>query len=720
MESVHERSGPVQSNLFYSEVIMSGLVLGLVSSVIAIIVVLLLIRSVLSKEEGTDVMRKIARQIQIGASTFLRREYTYIFIVVVVIALAMLFTKKYFGYASAVSFVWGAIVSGAAGLIGMSIATRANVRTTHAARDGTMKGALNIAISGGAVMGLSVVGIALLGLVILLFAFGVFRETDSALFIRKLGNINAYAMGASLFALFARSGGGIFTKGADMGADLVGKVEAGIPEDDPRNPAVIADNVGDNVGDTAGLGADLLESYIESMIASMVLAISVVSLGTMKLTAVNLDGVKNIIQIVLSIASAGIISSILGVMFVKAAARKNPQGALLGGTYVAAVLTMILSAVIIWKTGAPFGNYGKWGIFWSLVSGTISGIIIGFVSELYTSNRYRPVKRLAESCETGPAIGVVGGLALGMKSVFIPVIAIVFAIIISSGSAGILGIGIASFGMLVTTGMIVSVDSYGPIADNAGGIAEMSHLPPTVRGVTDHLDSVGNTTAAIGKGFAIGSAAYAAIGLLAAYIVSANIAEGSLAISSIKVLSGLLIGGMLPVLFSSLLFEAVKKEAFEIVAEVRRQFKEIPGIMDGKEEPDSKTCVDIATKGAIKGMLLPGAIAILTPLVVGIVFGPVTLAGTLIGAIVSGIIIGIQYANSGGGMDNAKKYIEEGNHGGKGSEAHKAAVVGDTVGDPMKDTVGPSINILIKLMSVISLVLVPMIREISGVIWNLF
>jgi len=572
---------------------MSGLVLGIVSSVIAIIVVLFLIRSVLSKEEGTDVMKKIARQIQVGASTFLRREYFYIAVVVVVISLAMLFTRRYFGYASAISFVWGAIVSGSAGLIGMSIATKANVRTTYAAKESGMKGALNIAISGGAVMGLSVVGIALLGLVVLLLAFGVFKETDSVLFIRKINNINAYAMGASLFALFARSGGGIFTKGADMGADLVGKVEAGIPEDDPRNPAVIADNVGDNVGDTAGLGADLLESYIESMIASMVLAISVVSLGTMKLTAGNLAGVKNIIQVILSIASAGIISSILGVMFVKAAARKNPQGALLGGTYVAAGLTIALAAVIIWKTGAGFGDYGKWGLFWSLVAGVISGIIIGFVSELYTSNQYRPVKRLAESCETGPAIGVVGGLSLGMKSVFIPIIAIVFTIIISSGSAGILGIGIASFGMLVTTGMIVSVDSYGPIADNAGGIAEMSHLPPEVRQVTDHLDSVGNTTAAIGKGFAIGSAAYAAIGLLVAYIVSSHLTEVSLALSSVRVLSGLLIGGMLPFLFSALLFEAVKKEAFAMVEEVRRQFREIPGIMEGKGEPDSKTCVDI-------------------------------------------------------------------------------------------------------------------------------
>jgi len=706
---------------------MAGLYLGLGASIIALIVVVSFIKSVLAKEQGTQTMKKIANQIQIGAQTFLRREYTYIFIVVAIIAVGMLAAKKYFGYQAAISFIWGAVVSGSAGLIGMSMATRANVRTTYAAQKTGMKGALNIAISGGSVMGLSVVGIALLGLIILILAFKLLGETDPAIFYRKLGMINSYAMGASLFALFARSGGGIYTKGADMGADLVGKVEAGIPEDDPRNPAVIADNVGDNVGDTAGLGADLLESYVESIIASMILAVSAVTLGAMELDFRAMGVVKEIIQLVISIAAAGIISSIIGVFFVKVAARKNPQSALLGGTYVAAVLTMVFSALIIARIGRPFGLtesgeylYGKWGLFWSLISGIVSGIIIGYISELYTSNQYRPVQKLAESNNTGPAIGVVGGISLGMKSVFIPVITIVFAIIISYGNAGMLGIGIASFGMLVTTGMIVSVDSYGPIADNAGGIAEMAGLPPEVRDVTDHLDAVGNTTAAIGKGFAIGSAAYAAIGLLSAYIVSAGLHEGELLLSSVRVLAGLLIGGMLPFLFSSLLFEAVKKEAFHMVEEVRRQFREIKGLMEGKAEPDSRTCVDIATKGAIKGMLFPGAIAILTPLVVGILFGPITLAGTLIGAIVTGIIIGIQYANSGGGMDNAKKYIEDGHFGGKGSEAHKASVVGDTVGDPMKDTVGPSINILIKLMSVISLVLVPFLKEVSGLIWKLF
>ena len=704
------------------EEFMTGLYVGLASSVIAIIAVVLLIKSVLSKEEGSDVMKKIARQIQLGASAFLKREYTYITVVVVVIAAVMLVARKYFGLESAISFVLGAIVSGAAGYIGMTIATRANVRTTHAAEKDGMMGALNVAISGGAVMGLSVVGISLLGLILLLFAYNLFGETDPSMFIRKLGAMNAYAMGASLFALFARAGGGIYTKGADMGADLVGKVEAGIPEDDPRNPAVIADNVGDNVGDTAGLGADLLESYVESIIVSMVLATSAVAYGFMQLDAQGLAAVKALVQIVLTIAGAGIIASIIGVLFVKVASRKNPQAALLGGTYIASVLTLAFAALIISKMGMSFGEqpYGKWGLFWSLAAGVISGIIIGFGSELYTSSKYRPVRHLAKGCETGPAIAVVGGISLGLKSVFLPVIALVFAIIIAYANTGMLGIGIASFGMLVTTGMIVSVDSYGPIADNAGGIAEMAGLPKNVREVTDRLDSVGNTTAAIGKGFAIGSAAFAAIGLLAAYIVSTGISEASLALSSIQVISGLLIGGMLPFMIASMLFEAVQKEAFHMVEEVRRQFREIKGLMEGKAEPDSATCVDIATKGALKGMMLPGAIAILSPLVVGILFGPVTLAGMLIGAIVSGIIIGIKYANSGGGMDNAKKYIEEGNFGGKGSEAHKAAVVGDTVGDPMKDTVGPTINILIKLMSVISLVMVPFLREIGGLIWKLF
>ena len=701
---------------------MSGLYSGLGASVLAIIVVLILIRSVLKKEQGTDTMKKIARQIQVGAATFLKREYTYIGIVVAVIAVLMLIARRYFGYQSAVSFVGGALVSGAAGYIGMTIATRANVRTTFAAQNSGMKGALGIAISGGAVMGLSVVGISLLGLLVLIYAYNIFGEVDPTLFIRKLSAINSYAMGASLFALFARSGGGIYTKGADMGADLVGKVEAGIPEDDPRNPAVIADNVGDNVGDVAGLGSDLLESYVESIIATMVLATTAVAFSVKALDVHGLDIVKHIIQIVLSIAAAGIVSSIIGVLFVKLVGRKNPQSALLGGTYVAAVLTIGFAAAIISVMGVSFGErpYGKWGLLWSLIAGIISGVIIGFTSELYTSAKYKPVQKLARNCATGPAIAIVGGISLGLKSVIIPVIALVFAIVVAYANAGMLGIGIASFGMLVTTGIVVSVDSYGPIGDNAGGIAEMADLPEDIRKITDELDAVGNTTAAIGKGFAIGSAAYAAIGLLAAYIVSTGITESALALSSVRVITGLLIGGMLPFLISALLFEATQREAFHMVEEVRRQFREIKGLMEGKAEPDSARCVDIATRSALKGMMVPGLIAILGPIIVGIFFGPVTLAGMLIGSIITGIVIGIQYANSGGGMDNAKKYIEEGNIGGKGSDAHKASIVGDTVGDPMKDTVGPSINILIKLMCVISLVMVPFLHEIEGIIWSLF
>jgi K(+)-stimulated pyrophosphate-energized sodium pump len=707
---------------------MAGLLFALASSVIALIVVLVLIRSVLSKEEGSELMMRIARQIQKGAAAFLKKEYMYIFIVVAVIAVAMLLTGKYFGWRSAISFVWGSLMSATAGIIGMTIATRSNARTSYAAQTQGMKGALSIAVSGGAVMGLSVVGVSLLGLVILLFGFNVFGETDPTNFIYKLSMINSYAMGASLFALFARAGGGIYTKGADMGADLVGKIEAGIPEDDPRNPAVIADNVGDNVGDVAGLGADLLESYVESIIASMVLVASIVSLQVTTFDVEHLPMVKSIVQVVLSIAAAGIISSVLGVFYVKMFARRNPQKALLGGTYVAAVLSIILSIIIIWQMGVDFFwashggvlTYSKWGLLWSTIAGIASGIIIGLVSEIYTSGSYKPVRKLAANCETGPAIGVVGGISLGMKSTLVPFIAIVFAIIVSYSTAGILGIGIASFGMLITTGMIVSVDSYGPIADNAGGISEMADLPTGVRNITDKLDAVGNTTAAIGKGFAIGSAAYAAIGLLAAYLMSTGIADASLSLFSVKVIVGLLLGGMLPFFISSMLFEAVQKEAFKMVEEVRRQFREIKGLMEGEAEPDSARCVSIATQSAIKGMLLPGAIAILTPLVVGVLFGPITLAGVLVGAIITGVIIGLQFANAGGAMDNAKKYIEEGNHGGKGSDAHKAAVVGDTVGDPMKDTVGPSANILIKLMCVISLVLVPFLRELNGIIWSLF
>ena len=661
----------------------------LVASLIALVFVIYLIVSIMKRDAGDDKMRQISKLIQQGARAFLRREYTYVAIFVITIALLITFAPYIsdveLGWETALSFVAGAIMSALAGYIGMSIATKANSRTTQAAVDGGVKGALSVAISGGAVMGMSVVGLSLLGLVIVIL-----------LFRGEPGIVNGYAMGASLVALFARSGGGIFTKGADMGADLVGKVEAGIPEDDPRNPAVIADNVGDNVGDVAGLGADLLESYVESIIAAMAIA---AGLG---LAAPQLQ------LLPLLIASAGIVSSIIGVIFVKIMGKRNPQAALMAGTYISAGLTAIATFFIVKNHGAVFETYSLYGPFYATLAGVISGIIVGFISEYYTSAKYKPVKILAEDSQSGPALTVTGGLSLGMGSTAVPVFILAIAILVSYYFAGIYGVAMAAFGMLATTGMVVAVDSYGPVADNAGGIAEMSRLDPKVRKITDNLDAVGNTTAAIGKGFAIGSAAFAAIALVTAYMSAADVKVADL--KEPHVISGLLIGGMLPFLFSSMLFKAVSKSAYKMIEEVRRQFREMPGLMQGTVLPDSARCVDISTKGAIQGMLVPGTLAILAPVIIGLILGKEALAGLLIGSVITGLMLGIQMANSGGAMDNAKKYIEEGNFGGKGSETHKAAVIGDTVGDPLKDTVGPSINILIKLMSVISLVLAPLFR----------
>ena len=640
-------------------------------------------------------MVQISISVQEGAKAFLKREYmfiaTFVIIISLLIALAPLFSDVGLGWRTSFAFICGSVTSAMAGYIGMSIATRSNSRTTQGAISGGLRGALSVAIAGGAVMGMSVVGLSLLGICIL---FTMFKGNPTI--------INGYAMGASLVALFARSGGGIFTKGADMGADLVGKVEAGIPEDDPRNPAVIADNVGDNVGDVAGLGADLLESYVESIIAALAIA-SLIGISSPS------DFMGPLQLLPLYIASAGIISSIIGILFVRMTGRTNPQGALTGGTYLSAILTAIATFVIVKKVGIPYTEntvtYSAIGPFYATLSGVISGILIGFFSEYFTSGKYNPVKRLAEDSQSGPALTVTGGIAIGMASTAVPVIALAIAVMASFHFAGIYGVAMAALGMLATTGMVVAVDSYGPIADNAGGIAEMAELDPSIRNITDNLDAVGNTTAAIGKGFAIGSAAFAALGLLVAYMKSAHVEVAD--IKDPKVLAGLLIGGMLPFLFSSMLFKAVGNAAFKMIEEVRRQFREIPGIMEGTALPDSAKCVDISTIGAIKGMLLPGSMAIITPVIIGLVLGPHALAGLLVGALVTGVMLGIQMANSGGAMDNAKKYIEEGNFGGKGSDTHKAAVIGDTVGDPLKDTVGPSINILIKLMAVISLVLAP-------------
>ncbi|MBI4559899.1 MAG: sodium-translocating pyrophosphatase [Candidatus Hydrogenedentes bacterium] len=677
------------------------LVVSGVASLCSLAFVVYLARYVLSKPQGTEKMAAISRLIQQGARAFLFREYMYVF--PVVLTIAVLFTvvgaarpDLGLNWATAIAFVSGALASLLAGFLGMTIATRANARTTYAAETGGVKSALDVAVSGGAVMGMGVVGISLLGLVI------VYK-----LFNGEPAIVNGYAMGASLLALFARSGGGIYTKGADMGADLVGKVEAGIPEDDPRNPAVIADNVGDNVGDVAGLGADLLESYVESIIASLAVA---AAMNTVMYTAP-----EYVRAFPFLVAAIGVFASIAGVMYVKLFARTNPQKALMMGTYLSAVLSIVGVGLYSWARGQSFELSGvayQWyGPFVSCVLGIVSGTIVGFTSEYFTSGSYRPVRRLAEGCQTGAAIAVTEGTAVGMQSTALPVLVLAIANVAAYHFAGVYGIAVASLGMLATTGMVVAVDSYGPIADNSGGIAEMSGLDPKVRKITDNLDAVGNTTAAIGKGFAIGSAAFAAIGLLSAFIITAEL-QSKLVLDNPRVLSGLLIGGMIPFLFTSMLFRAVGRSAFAMIGEVRRQFKEIPGLKEGKPGvyPDSAKCVDIATRGALNGMMVPGILAILFPAIVGFMpgLGPQALAGMLVGAIATGVMLGIQMANSGGAMDNAKKYIEEGNYGGKGSDAHKAAVVGDTVGDPLKDTCGPSINILIKLMCVISLVLAPL------------
>ena len=659
------------------------------AAVIGLIGVGFLIKGILKMSSGNELMQEISKTIQEGAKTFLRREYRIVAILVVIVAIFLslapfIVHNAQVNWQTAIAFVIGVLCSALAGWIGMSIATRANAKTTQAARQG-LRSALNVSFSGGAVTGLSVVCVAFLGLV------GVYL-----LFKGKPVIINGYAMGASLMALFARAGGGIYTKGADMGADLVGKVEAGIPEDDPRNPAVIADNVGDNVGDVAGLGADLLESYVESIIATLAIAASI--------------AVISLTYLPFYLAGWGILASLVGVGWVKMARSKDPQTTLNGGTYISAALMIVGSFFIIKYLGGIYENYSILGPFWAIIAGVLSGLIIGEVSVYYTSSKYKPTKELAISSQTGPAVLVVNGLALGMSSTLIPIVVIAAATLIGFFFAGMYGVAMAALGMLSILGITLAVDSYGPIADNAGGIAQMAHLPSRVRQVTDKLDAVGNTTAAIGKGFAIGSAAFAALGLIIAYratISTLSTHSFSFSLANPKLMAGLLIGGMVPYLYGSLLARGVGRVAFQVVEEVRRQFKEIPGLIKGKAKADSSRCVDIAARGALKNMMLPGILAIVFPIGIGFALGPVALGGFLVGSLVVGLPLGIQTANTGAALDNAKKYIEEGNLGGKGSPAHKAGVIGDTVGDPLKDTVGPSINILIKLMSVISLVLAP-------------
>ncbi len=673
---------------------MLHIIISAAVGIIGLIGVSFLVRGILKADPGNELMQKLSKSIQAGARTFLLTEYKVVAIVVILVAI-FLSLAPFFGHGvqvnwqTALAFVVGVCGSALAGWIAMSIATRTNSRTTQAARSGLGR-ALNLSFSAGAVTGLSIVCVAFLGLVII-----------SLVFKGKSVIVNGYAMGASLMALFARAGGGIYTKGADMGADLVGKVEEGIPEDDPRNAGVIADNVGDNVGDVAGLGADLLESYVESIIATLAIAASMVLISS---------SYRPLSYLPFYLASWGIICSLIGIVWIKGVRIKDPQSRLNSGTYLGAILMIAGSFFIIRYLGIAYENYSVLGPFWAIITGVISGLVIGEVSVYYTSSKYKPVKDLANSCQSGPAVMVVSGLALGMHSTLIPVVVVAAATLIGFLVAGMYGVAMAALGMLSILGITLAVDSYGPVADNAGGIAEMAHLPPEVRQVTDKLDAVGNTTAAIGKGFAIGSAAFAALGLMTAYRATINSLSShpfSLSLADPKLIAGLLVGGMVPYLYGSMLARGVGRVASGVVEEVRRQFKEIPGLMEGKGRADPSQCVNIAAQGALKNMMLPGILAIIFPIGIGFFLGPVALGGFLVGSLVTGLQLGIQTANSGAAMDNAKKYIEEGNLGGKGSYAHKASVIGDTVGDPLKDTVGPSINILIKLMAVISLVLAP-------------